>query len=124
MGSSSQYSEDVASRIDMQIRSIIQHCHDETVQIIKDNRFLEREFEESLDATSKRFFRFIEQYGDIINLDRFKYITVSRLIDGIHYEIYSTTPEDSVWYDEVFNSLKDYYTDRIEVRYKKLMSEI
>jgi len=38
MGSSAQYSEDVASRIDMQIRSIIQHCHDETVQIIKDNR--------------------------------------------------------------------------------------
>jgi cell division protease FtsH len=38
MGSTSQYSEDVASRIDMQIRSIIQHCHDETVQIIKDNR--------------------------------------------------------------------------------------
>lgn len=38
MGSSSQYSEDVASRIDMQIRSIVQHCHDETVQIIKDNR--------------------------------------------------------------------------------------
>jgi cell division protease FtsH len=38
MGGSSQYSEDIASRIDMQIRSIIQHCHDETVQIIKDNR--------------------------------------------------------------------------------------
>jgi cell division protease FtsH len=38
MGGSSQYSEDVASRIDMQIRSIVQHCHDETVQIIKDNR--------------------------------------------------------------------------------------
>jgi cell division protease FtsH len=38
MGGNSQYSEDVASRIDMQIRSIIQHCHDETIQIIKDNR--------------------------------------------------------------------------------------
>jgi len=38
MGGGPQYSEDVASRIDMQIRSIIQHCHDETVQIIKDNR--------------------------------------------------------------------------------------
>jgi cell division protease FtsH len=38
MGSSSEYSEDIASRIDMQIRSIIQHCHNETVQIIKDNR--------------------------------------------------------------------------------------
>ena len=38
MGSTSEYSEDVASRIDMQVRSIIQHCHDEAVQIIKDNR--------------------------------------------------------------------------------------
>jgi cell division protease FtsH len=38
MGASSEYSEDVASRIDMQVRSIVQHCHDETVQIIKDNR--------------------------------------------------------------------------------------
>merc|ERR1712127_225400 len=31
MGGSPQYSEDVASRIDMQIRSIVEHCHDETV---------------------------------------------------------------------------------------------
>ena len=38
MGASSEYSEDIASRIDMQVRSIIQHCHDETVQIIRDNR--------------------------------------------------------------------------------------
>jgi cell division protease FtsH len=38
MGNGSAFSEDVASRIDMQIRSIIQHCHEETIQIIKDNR--------------------------------------------------------------------------------------
>jgi cell division protease FtsH len=38
MGASSEYSEDIASRIDMQIRSIIQHCHDETVSLIKENR--------------------------------------------------------------------------------------
>jgi hypothetical protein len=85
---------------------------------------LEREFEESLDSATNSVFHLIRNGGGIMVLDRFKYITVSRLIDGIHYEIYSTTPEDSVWYDEVFNSLKDYYTDRIEVRYKKLMSEI
>jgi hypothetical protein len=85
---------------------------------------LEREFEESLDDTSNRFFRFIEKNGDIINLDRFINSTISSTIDGIHYEIYSTTPEDSVWYVDVFNSLKDHYKDRIEVRYKKLMSEI
>jgi hypothetical protein len=85
---------------------------------------LEREFEESLDATSNNVFNLIKNGGGVIPLGRFTHITVSRLIDGIHYEIYSTTPEDSVWYDEVFNSLKDYYKDRIEVRYKKLMSEI
>jgi hypothetical protein len=85
---------------------------------------LEREFEESLDGATNSVFHLIRNGGGIMVLDRFKYITVSRLIDGIHYEIYSTTPEDSEWYDEVFNSLKDYYTDRIEVRYKKLMSEI
>jgi len=38
MGSSSEYSEDIASRIDMQIRTIIQHCHNEAVQIIIENR--------------------------------------------------------------------------------------
>nr|BDA98922.1 cell division protein [Chroomonas debatzensis] len=38
MGASNDYSEDVASRIDMQIRSIIQHCHVEAVTIIKENR--------------------------------------------------------------------------------------
>lgn len=40
MGSSSEYSEDIAARIDMQIRSIIQHCHDETVNLIRDNRVI------------------------------------------------------------------------------------
>nr|YP_010835362.1 cell division protein FTSH [Cryptomonas gyropyrenoidosa]WFQ83037.1 cell division protein FTSH [Cryptomonas gyropyrenoidosa] len=40
MGSSLEYSEDIASKIDMQVRSIIQHCHNETTQIIKDNRIV------------------------------------------------------------------------------------
>lgn len=38
MGSSSEYSEDIASRIDMQVRTIVQHCHDESVQLITENR--------------------------------------------------------------------------------------
>jgi len=38
MGSGSEYSEDIASRIDMQVRSIVQHCHVEAVNIIKENR--------------------------------------------------------------------------------------
>ena len=85
---------------------------------------LEREFEESLDITSNWFFRFIEKNGGIINLDRFINVVISSTIDGIHHDLYSTLPEDIQWYEDVKESLKDYYKDRIKVRYKKLISEL
>ena len=85
---------------------------------------LEREFEESLDLASNRFFRFIEEYGDIINLDRFINVAISSTIDGIHYDLYSTLPEDVQWYEDVKETLKEYYKDRIKTRYKKLISEM
>jgi cell division protease FtsH len=34
----SEYSEKVATRIDEQVRSIVEHCHDISRQIIRDNR--------------------------------------------------------------------------------------
>jgi cell division protease FtsH len=40
MGNSSDYSEDIASKIDMQVRSIVQHCHNEAIQTIKENRII------------------------------------------------------------------------------------
>ena len=85
---------------------------------------LEREFEESLDITSNWFFRFIEKNGDIINLDRFINVAISSTIDGIHYDLYSTLPEDVQWYEDVKETLKDYYKDRIKFRYEKLISEL
>ena len=85
---------------------------------------LEREFEESLDMVSNWFFRFIEKNGDIINLDRFINVAISSTIDGIHYDLYSTLPEDVQWYEDVKETLKEYYRDRIKVTYKRLMSEL
>jgi len=85
---------------------------------------LEREFEESLDITSNWFFRFIEKNGSIINLDRFINVAISSTIDGIHYDLYSTLPEDVQWYEDVKETLKDYYKDRIKTRYEKLISEL
>jgi hypothetical protein len=85
---------------------------------------LEREFEESLDMASTMFFNFIEKNGGIINLDRFINVAISSTIDGIHYELYSTIPEDVQWYEDVKETLKDYYKDRIKVRYRKLISKI
>lgn len=40
IGTSLEYSEDIASKIDMQIRAIVQHCHNEAIQIIKENRII------------------------------------------------------------------------------------
>jgi predicted ribosome quality control (RQC) complex YloA/Tae2 family protein len=85
---------------------------------------LERKFKESLDATSNNLFNLIINGGGVMPLDRFIDITVSRLIDRIHYELYSTMPLESQWYDEVKDSLKDYYKDRIEVRYTQIMRKL
>jgi hypothetical protein len=85
---------------------------------------LEREFSESLDMSSNMLRNTNKEDGGVISLNRFIDITVSILIDGIHYELYSTMPEDSHWYSEVKESLKDFYEDRIKHRYKKLVSNI
>nr|WDA98969.1 cell division protein [Sciadococcus taiwanensis] len=40
LGNRSEFSEEVASRIDLQVRSIVQHCYEEALQIIRDNRVI------------------------------------------------------------------------------------
>ena len=83
---------------------------------------LEREFSESLDMSSNMLRNTNKEDGSIMSLNRFIDVTISILMDGIHYELYSTMPEDSQWYGEAIESLKDYYKDRIKSRYKKLVS--
>ena len=34
----SEYSEEIASRIDAQVRSIVEHCYEEACRIIRENR--------------------------------------------------------------------------------------
>ena len=85
---------------------------------------LEKEFSESLDMSSNMLRNTNKEDGSIMSLNRFIDVTISILMDGIHYELYSTMPEDSQWYDEAMESLKDYYKDRIKSRYKKLVSNI
>jgi cell division protease FtsH len=36
----SEYSDEIASRIDAQVRSIVEHCHDEAKRIIRENRIV------------------------------------------------------------------------------------
>ena len=85
---------------------------------------LEREFSESLEMSSNMLRNTNKEGGGVMSLNRFIDATISILMDGIHYELYSTMPEDSQWYGEAIESLKDYYKDRIKSRYKKLVSNI
>lgn len=84
---------------------------------------LEREFSESL-ISARDMFSYSENRGQTMTRTQFTNGVVSRMVDGIHYEIHSTMPEDSQWYGEAIESLKDYYKDRIKSRYKKLVSNI
>ena len=102
---------------------------EETIDIITILRrvrpsVLEKEFEESLDMASDNLFYRIRNGKGVIDLKSFIEVTTSILIDGIHSELYNTLPEDVQWYQDVQESLKEYYRDRIKVRYNKLMSEI
>lgn len=83
---------------------------------------LEREFSESLQA-ARNMFSYAETRDEIMTRSRFTDMVISIMIDGIHYEIHSTMPEDSQWYDNVYNSLKDYYKDSIDDYYNHLIGK-
>ena len=85
---------------------------------------LEREFIESLDMASGMLVNLSQNGGGIRDNERFEHITISMMMDGIHYELHSTTPENSDWYDDVFNNLRDYYRHRINVRYNNLLLDL
>ena len=85
---------------------------------------LDREFRDSLNMSSNMLRNTYKDNGNVMSLERFIQITISILIDSIHYELYSTLPDEYQWYDEVKETLKEYYKDRIETKYRKLISEI
>jgi len=81
---------------------------------------LEKEFKESLDMASETFFNAYKNGKDIMSITRFTNLTISITLDGIHHELYTVMPENSDWYIKTYNSLREYYQDRIESRHKQL----
>ncbi len=85
---------------------------------------LEREFSESLDMSSNMLRNTNKDDGSIMSLNRFIDVTTSILMDGIHHDLISSLPFEYEWYNEVQEILKEFYKDRIEVKYEELISEI
>lgn len=115
------------------IRRILREEDNSLIPMIRrrvPHKDLEREFKEALDRISNSLIRISQDNGNVIigykdmDLDRFIDLTISILIDGIHYEIYSTMPLESQWYGDVYKSLKGYYKHRISVRHNQLMKRI
>ena len=109
------------------IRRILREEDNSLIPMIRrrvPHKDLEREFKEALDRISNSLIRISQDNGNVMDLDGFIDLTISILIDGIHYEIYSTMPLESQWYDGVVEGLKNYYKHRISVRYNQLMKRI
>jgi len=52
-------------------------------------------------------------------LDDLIYTTVSVMMDGIHWRLVSTLPEDEFWYDDIHKELENHYRDRIIQMYNE-----
>ena len=113
----------------MNLKKIIKRILREDKQLIPmirrriSNYDLETQFLESLIST-RDMFEYNKRRDETMTRSRFTNVVVSMMIDGIHYDLHSTTPEDSQWYDNVYDSLKDYYKDRIDEYYDNLIEKI
>lgn len=81
---------------------------------------LYEEFSESVKSVRDMFYR----SGSFeASLAEFRNAIISMTIDGIHWELYSTMPEESNWYDNVFYELRRYFDNRIEEIYNELKNQ-
>lgn len=71
----SEYSEEIAARIDAQVRSIVEHCYEEACRIIRDNRsVIDRLVDlliekETIDG--EEFRQIVSEYADVPEKERF-----------------------------------------------------
>ncbi len=71
----SEYSEEIAARIDAQVRSIVEHCYDMTTKIIKENRVVMDRLvdllveKETIDG--EEFRQIVAEYTDVPEKERF-----------------------------------------------------
>ena len=83
---------------------------------------LEKEFNESLKYISKLFVNNYKSSPSKLSKNEFTRMVLFDLIHGTRLRHYF--PEDVEWYHDVIKSLQEHYEDRIEFRYKKLISKI
>ncbi len=71
----SEYSEEIAARVDAQVRSIVEHCYDMTTKIIKENRVVMDRLvdllveKETIDG--EEFRQIVAEYTDVPEKERF-----------------------------------------------------
>ena len=71
---------------------------------------MEKEFLESFKSA---------YYHRAHSLNGLIYLTISMMMDGIHWRLVSTLPEDEFWYDDIHTELENHYRDRIIQMYNE-----
>jgi len=81
------------------------------------------EFYDSLEKTKEWFESDYNKKSEIMTLDKFEYVTLSMTMDGIHWRLLETSPDDVEWYDYAFDGLKEFFGKLIRREYNKLIEK-
>jgi len=85
-----------------------------------DSDKLKDTFEETLEVVTDIFYK-NKYYGiNEMTFNNFRSRILNMVIDMIHDDMVATTPDETMWYGEVFNTLKNYFNDKIETAYNRL----
>ena len=77
-----------------------------------EKEFLES-FEDAYNLTKRRKISQINFLDELINT------TANMMMDGLHWRLVSTLPEDEFWYEDISTELKNHYRDRIAQVYNE-----
>ena len=81
------------------------------------------EFYDSLENTKEWFERDYHKDFEIMSLTKFIHVTISMTIDGIHWILMETSPDDAEWYDHAFEGLKEFFGEKLKKEYNKLIEK-
>lgn len=97
-------------RIEETIKRILREELSPRVRRRIDPDEMEKEFLESFESA---------YYNRAHSLDGLIYLTISMMMDGLHWRFTNTLPEDEFWYDDIHTELENHYRDRIIQMYSE-----
>lgn len=81
------------------------------------------EFYDSLEKSKEWFEKDYNKNFEVMSLTKFINVTLSMTIDGIHWILMDSSPDDAEWYDHAFEGLKEFFGGKLKKEYNKLIEK-